>query len=68
MANAMEIGPNEGIPAPPPLPGVAPVVHMPGKGDGQNWPSSSEGSADAVAKTPTPPNAFSCRPAALYHQ
>ena len=59
MANAMEIVPNEGILALPPLPGVAPLVHMPGAGDGQNWPSATEGSAD-TATTPTPPpNAFS---------
>ena len=45
MADAMEIVPNEGIPALPPLPGVAPLVHMPGAGDGQ---------ANA-ATTPTPP-------------
>ena len=54
MADAMEIVPNEGIPALPSLPGIAPLVHMPGAGDGQNWPSATEGSADA-ATTPTPP-------------
>ena len=42
MADAMEIVPNEGIPALTPLSDVAPVVHMPGVGDGQNWPSASE--------------------------
>ena len=54
MADTMEIVPNEGIFAFPPLPGVAPLVHMPGAGDGQNWPSATEGSADE-ATTPNPP-------------
>jgi hypothetical protein len=36
MANAMEIAPNEGMPALPPIPRVAPVVHAPGEGVGQN--------------------------------
>ena len=66
MADAMEIVPNKGIPALPPLPGITPFVHVPGAGDGQNWPSATEESADA-ATTPTPPNAFSChRLAARY--
>ena len=58
MADVMEIAPNEGMPALPPLPRVAPVVHAPGEGVGQNWPSATEGSAD-TATTPTPPNAVS---------
>jgi hypothetical protein len=48
MADAMEIIPNEGIPALPPLQPVAPVVHMPDEGDGQNRPSGA-------STTPTPP-------------
>ena len=67
MDDAMEIVPNEGIPALPPLPGVAPLVHVPGAGDGQNWPSATEGLVDA-ATTPPPPHTFSChRLAAQYH-
>ena len=45
MADAMEIIPNDVIPTLPPLPDVAPLVHMPGAGDGQNWPSETEGSS-----------------------
>ena len=55
MANAMEIVPNEGIPALPPLQPVAPVVHMPDEGDGQNRPSASDVSAIGASTTPTPP-------------
>ncbi len=51
----MEIAPNEGIPSFPPLPSVAPVIHAPGEGDGQNRPSASAGMAVTVASTPTPP-------------
>ena len=58
MADAMEIAPNEGMPALPPLPPVAPVVHAPGKGVGQNWPLASAGIAVAVAATPQPRDAF----------
>ena len=58
MADAMEITPNEGMPALPPLPPVAPDVHAPGKGVGQNWPLASAGIAVAVAATPQPRNAF----------
>ena len=58
MADAMEIAPNEGMPALPPLPRVAPVVHAPGKGVGRNWPLASAGIADAVATTPQPRDAF----------
>ena len=55
MADAMEIVPNEGIPALPPLQPVAPVVHMPDEGDGQNRPSASDVSAIGASTTPTPP-------------
>ena len=51
MADAMEIAPNESMPALPPLPRVAPVVHAPGEGVGQNWPLASAGIAVAVAAT-----------------
>ena len=58
MADAMEIAPNEGMPALPPLPRVAPVVHAPGEGVGQSWPLASAGIAVAVAATPQPRDAF----------
>ena len=58
MADAMEIAPNEGMPALPPLPPVAPVVHAPGKGVAQNWLLASPGIAVAVAATPQPRNTF----------
>jgi hypothetical protein len=45
MTDAMEIASIKGIPAFPPLLGIAPVVHAPGEGDGQNWPSVSAGIA-----------------------
>jgi len=54
MADAMEIAPNEGMPALPPLPPIAPVVHAPGEGVGQNWPLASTGIAVSVAATPPP--------------
>ena len=54
MTDAMEIASNEGIPALPPLPRVAPVLHAPGKVDGQNWPSASAGIAVAAVVTPQP--------------
>ena len=60
MANAMETARNKGIPALPPLQPVAPVVHMPDKGDGQNRPSASDVSAIGASTTPTPPPANSC--------
>ena len=41
MADVMEITPNEGMPALPPLQRITPVVHTPGEGDGQNWPLTS---------------------------
>ena len=55
MADAMEIVPNEGIPVLPPLQPVAPVVHKPDEGDGQNRPSASDVSAIGASTTPTPP-------------
>jgi hypothetical protein len=55
MADAMETARNEGIPALLPLQHVAPVVHMPDKGDGQNRPSASDVSAIGASTTPTPP-------------
>jgi hypothetical protein len=51
MTDAMEIASNEGIPALPPLPRVAPVLHAPGEGHGQNWPSASPGIAVAAVVT-----------------
>jgi len=54
MADTTEIDPNDTIPAPPPLPDVAPLVHAPRTGDGQIWPLTSAGIAVAVATTPQP--------------
>jgi hypothetical protein len=54
MTDAMEIASNEGIPALPPLPRIAPVLYVPGKGDGQNWPTASAGIAIAAVVTPQP--------------
>jgi len=58
IADAMEIAPNEGMPALPPLLPIAPVVHAPGEGVGQNWPLASAGIAVAVAATPQPRDTF----------
>ena len=58
MADPEEIAPNDTIPALPPLPGVAPLVHAPRTGDGQIWPLASAGIAVAVAATPQPRDAF----------
>jgi len=55
MADAMETARKEGIPALPPFQTVAPVVHMPDEGDGQNRPSTSDMSAIEASTTPTPP-------------
>ena len=55
MADTTEIAPNDTIPALPPLPGVAPLVHAPRAGDGQIWPLASAGIAVAQALTPQPP-------------
>ena len=54
----METTRNKGIPALPPLQRVAPVVHMPDEGDGQNRPSASDVSAIGASTTPTPPRQF----------
>jgi hypothetical protein len=55
IANAMEIASKEGISAlPPPLPCIAPVLHAPGKGDGQNWLLASAEIAVKVVATPQP--------------
>jgi hypothetical protein len=54
MADAMEIAPNEGMHALPPLWHVAPVVHAPGKGGGQDWLLMSAGIVVAAAATPQP--------------
>ena len=59
MADAMETARNEGIPALPPLPDVAPVVQMPDEGDGQNRPLASDVSATRASTTPPPPGEFS---------
>jgi hypothetical protein len=58
MANAMEIAPNEGMPALPPLPPVAPVVHAPGEGVGQNWPLASAEIAVAWPQLHSPATHF----------
>ena len=55
MADAMETTRNAGIPVPPPLQHVAPVVHMPDEGDDQNRPPASELSAIGASTTPIPP-------------
>jgi hypothetical protein len=55
MADTMETARNEGIRALSPLQRVAPVVHMPDEGDGQNRPSASDVSAIGASTTPTPP-------------
>jgi hypothetical protein len=54
MANALEITPNEGMPALPPLQRIAPVVNAPGEGDGQKWPLASTGIAVVAAVTQQP--------------
>jgi hypothetical protein len=54
MAGMTEIAPNDTIPPLPPLPGAAPLVHIPGMGDGKNWPLASAGIAVAGVATPQP--------------
>ena len=54
MANAMEIAPNKGMHALPPTRHIVPVVHAPGKEDGQYWPLASAGIAVPAAATPQP--------------
>ena len=49
MADTMEIAPNDIIPALPPFPGVAPLVHAPRSGDVQIWPLGNAGTAVAQA-------------------
>ena len=55
MADGTEIAPNYTIPTLPPFPGVAPLVHDPGAGDGQIRPLGSTGTAAEQALTPQPP-------------
>ena len=54
MANAMEIAPSKGMQALPPTRCVAPVVHSPCEGDGQNWPLASAGIVVPAVATPQP--------------
>jgi hypothetical protein len=54
MANGMENAPDYIIPALPLFPGVAPLVHDPGAGDGQIWLLGSPGTAVAAATTLQP--------------
>jgi hypothetical protein len=54
MADVMEIPPNNTIPPLPLLPGAAPLVHIPGAGDGKNWPLVSVGIAVTAVATPQP--------------
>jgi hypothetical protein len=54
MADAMGIALNEGMHALPPTRHVAPVVHAPGEGDGQNWSLASAGIAVLAVATPQP--------------
>jgi hypothetical protein len=55
----MEIMSNEGMPTLSTPQRVAPVKHMPGEGDGQNWPSASEASAiGASPQLQNPPSKF----------
>ncbi len=68
MADTMETARNEGIPDLPPLQPIAPVVHMPDEGDGQNRPSASDVSVIGASTTPTPPSKFPCRPTARFCQ
>ena len=63
MADTTEIAPNNHIPAFPPLPGVAPLVHAPHVGDGQIWLLGSAGTAVAQALTPQPPQRILLLPA-----
>ena len=53
MADPEEIATNVTIPALPPLPSVAPLVHAPRAGDGQIWPLAT---ADAAAAAVPPPS------------
>jgi hypothetical protein len=55
MANATENAPNYTIPALPPFPAVAPLVHAPPADDGQIWPLGSTVTAVGQALTPQYP-------------
>ncbi len=55
MDNDTEIGPNNTLPTLQPLPSAAPLVHTPGKGDGQNWLLASAGTAVMADTTPQAP-------------
>jgi hypothetical protein len=50
----MEIAPNDTIPHLPPLSSAAPLVHIPGVGDGKNWPLARAGIAIAAVATLQP--------------
>ena len=58
MAEAMEIAPNEGMHALPPTRHVAPIVHVPGKGDCLNWILASAGIATTATATRQPSKRF----------
>jgi hypothetical protein len=54
MADVMEISPNDTILPLPPLPGAAPLVYIPGAGDGKNLPLASAGIAVVKVAAPQP--------------
>jgi hypothetical protein len=54
MTNAMEIESNKGISGLSALLCITSVVHAPGEGDGQKWPSASAGIAVGAVITPQP--------------
>ena len=51
MAEEAKIAPNNTIPALPPLPGAAPLMHNPPAGDGQNWPLANTGTGVTTIAT-----------------
>ncbi len=51
MAEETKMVPNNTIPALPPLPGAAPLVHNPPVGDGQNWPLANTGTGVTTIAT-----------------
>jgi len=57
MAESEEIAANVTIPGLPPLPGVAPLVHAPRKGDGQFFPLGSAGTEGSTVSSITNPTA-----------
>jgi len=65
MANGMENAPDYIIPALPLFPGVAPLVHDPGAGDGQIWLLGSTRTAATGALTPQPPQCIIYQQVAL---